>query len=222
MNLMKASVLVLLACVSAGITAQAQNVCPPYGPYLPTLGYWVFGNANGSGYSWCISGDGYNLCDSNVRVPAGASAAAVAAALAASINAQCPNVTADSYGSLLRFQVPYDDAYPGRWPTLCVGVAGEPPLCCLPELADSCKLDVTIVNNNPACKCGDADHNYRWSISDVVFLISYIFGGGPPPQQVCEGDADGNGIVTISDAVWLVGYIFSGAPAPYGCDQPAR
>lgn len=65
------------------------------------------------------------------------------------------------------------------------------------------------------CKCGDADGNTIWNISDAVFLIAYIFGGGPAPDPLCLGDADGNGIVNISDAVYLISYIFGGGPEPH-------
>lgn len=65
------------------------------------------------------------------------------------------------------------------------------------------------------CKCGDADGNTIWNISDAVFLIAYIFGGGPAPDPLCLGDADGNGIVNISDAVYLIAYIFGGGPEPH-------
>lgn len=61
---------------------------------------------------------------------------------------------------------------------------------------------------------GDADGNGIVNISDVVFLVDYIFGGGPAPDPVEAGDADCNGIVNISDAVYLVEYIFGGGPAP--------
>ncbi len=67
------------------------------------------------------------------------------------------------------------------------------------------------------CKCGDADNNGIWTISDAVYLITYIFGGGPAPAQTCLGDADGNKIITISDAVYLITFIFGGGPQPGGC-----
>ncbi len=66
-----------------------------------------------------------------------------------------------------------------------------------------------------ACFCGDADGNGIITISDAVFLISYIFGGGAAPNPICQGDADGTGIITISDAVYLITYIFGGGPAPH-------
>ncbi len=63
-------------------------------------------------------------------------------------------------------------------------------------------------------KPGDADGNGIITISDAVFLITYIFGGGPAPCSIANGDADGNGIITISDAVYLITFIFGGGPAP--------
>ncbi|MGB5139392.1 MAG: CHRD domain-containing protein, partial [Candidatus Zixiibacteriota bacterium] len=66
----------------------------------------------------------------------------------------------------------------------------------------------------PPCFCGDADNTGIVTISDAVYLINYIFAGGPAPAQLCLGDADGNSIITISDAVYLINYIFAGGPAP--------
>jgi hypothetical protein len=63
-------------------------------------------------------------------------------------------------------------------------------------------------------KCGDADGNGIVNISDAVFLISYIFGGGSAPDPYTSGDADCNEIVNISDAVYLIAYIFGGGPVP--------
>jgi hypothetical protein len=62
--------------------------------------------------------------------------------------------------------------------------------------------------------CGDADGNEIVNISDAVYLISYIFGGGPEPYPLLSGDADCNELVNISDAVYLISYIFGGGPEP--------
>ncbi|MFA6354532.1 MAG: S8 family serine peptidase, partial [Candidatus Paceibacterota bacterium] len=61
---------------------------------------------------------------------------------------------------------------------------------------------------------GDANGDGSVDISDAVYLISYIFSGGPAPQPLAAGDANGDGSVDISDAVYLISYIFSGGPAP--------
>jgi hypothetical protein len=62
----------------------------------------------------------------------------------------------------------------------------------------------------------DADNSGSIDISDAVYLISYIFTGGPAPvpDAVGSGDADCSMSIDISDAVYLIAYIFSGGPAP--------
>jgi hypothetical protein len=64
--------------------------------------------------------------------------------------------------------------------------------------------------------CGDVDASGDVDIDDVVYLISYIFGGGPPPDPYEAGDVDCSGAVDIDDVVYLIAYIFSGGPDP--CD----
>jgi hypothetical protein len=62
---------------------------------------------------------------------------------------------------------------------------------------------------------GDADFSGSIDISDAVYLISYIFRGGPAPAPVIlVADANCSGDIDISDAVYLVAYIFSGGPSP--------
>jgi hypothetical protein len=64
---------------------------------------------------------------------------------------------------------------------------------------------------------GDADGSGFADISDVVFLIAYIFSGGLPPVPLARGDANCDSGVDISDAVLLISYIFNGGSAPYDC-----
>lgn len=71
----------------------------------------------------------------------------------------------------------------------------------------------------PCTRCGDANNDGAKDISDVVFLIAYIFSGGAAPGE-CNlprglGDADGSGYVDISDVVYLIAYIFAGGFPPH-------
>ncbi len=66
----------------------------------------------------------------------------------------------------------------------------------------------------PLYVCGDADGSGIVSISDAVYLINYIFAGGPTPDPLAAADADCSGVVSISDAVFLINYIFAGGPVP--------
>ena len=63
---------------------------------------------------------------------------------------------------------------------------------------------------------GDANGDGAWTVSDVVYLIAYIFQGGPAPipHVVGSGDAGCNGAVSNSDAVKLINYLFGGGSPP--------
>jgi PKD repeat protein len=77
-------------------------------------------------------------------------------------------------------------------------------------LADTATVQLSVI----AFIRGDCDGNTLVNISDIVYLIAYIFGGGPAPNPYEAGDADSNGTVNISDAAFLVAYIFGGGPPP--------
>jgi hypothetical protein len=49
----------------------------------------------------------------------------------------------------------------------------------------------------------------------VVYLVSYLFKGGPPPNPLIKGDANGSGKVTVADVVYLISYLFKGGPTPH-------
>jgi pimeloyl-ACP methyl ester carboxylesterase len=65
-----------------------------------------------------------------------------------------------------------------------------------------------------ALVCGDANGDAAVDISDVVYLIAYIFSGGSAPLPLLAGDANCDLAVDISDVVYLIAYIFSGGRAP--------
>ena len=71
----------------------------------------------------------------------------------------------------------------------------------------------------PPFTCGDANNDGSIDIDDVVYLIAYIFSGGPEPEPlICTGDANGDSSVDIDDVVYLISYIFAGGPEPVeGC-----
>ncbi len=66
---------------------------------------------------------------------------------------------------------------------------------------------------------GDINHDgVGPDIADLVYLVSYMFSGGPPPVVMEEADINGDGVgPDISDLVYLVAYMFSGGPAPVPC-----
>ncbi|MCB2229104.1 hypothetical protein KQH82_00170 [bacterium] len=55
-------------------------------------------------------------------------------------------------------------------------------------------------------------------LSDLIYLVNYLFGGGPPPPCPSSANINGTGGVDLSDLIYLVNYLFSGGPAPARCD----
>ena len=61
---------------------------------------------------------------------------------------------------------------------------------------------------------GDANSDGKVTISDVVFVVNYLFKGGFPPSPLSVGDVNCDASVNVSDVVYLVNYLFKGGPAP--------
>jgi len=59
------------------------------------------------------------------------------------------------------------------------------------------------------CVPGDANGDGPINIGDAVYLISYIFRGGPQPTpyKPCSGDPNADCAINIGDAVYLISYI---------------
>ena len=78
----------------------------------------------------------------------------------------------------------------------------------------TCVFQLTTTTGTP----GDADNSGTVTVSDAVFIIAYIFSGGPQPISEYRADADCSGGTSVSDAVYLINYIFSGGLAPCGVE----
>ncbi len=61
---------------------------------------------------------------------------------------------------------------------------------------------------------GDPNHDGTIDISDVIYLINYLFGGGAEPDPYESGDANGDGTVNSADLIYLINYLFVGGPPP--------
>jgi hypothetical protein len=61
---------------------------------------------------------------------------------------------------------------------------------------------------------GDANRDDNINIGDAVFLINYVFKGGPAPDPVLAGDANCDVEVNVGDAVRIIDHVFKGGQAP--------
>lgn len=108
------------------------------------------------------------------------------------------------------------------------------------DVDGNCCIDITDVNylaafvsgagpapvactcvNPPLCNCnvGDANGDGKLNVGDAVYVITYVFRGGPPPTPypICSGDANCDCKVNVGDAVYMITYVFRGGPPPCGC-----
>jgi plastocyanin len=74
--------------------------------------------------------------------------------------------------------------------------------------------DTIFVNPPIVYVCGDANHDTKINVGDAVYIINYVFRGGPAPNPLGAGDANCDGHINVGDAVYLITYIFRGGPAP--------
>jgi len=85
-----------------------------------------------------------------------------------------------------------------------------------PTLYNPDQSDIDGNGTGDICEyvCGDADGDLGINIADAVYLINYIFKGGPAPDPLDAGDANCDGTVNVADAVYLINYVFKGGPEP--------
>ncbi len=74
------------------------------------------------------------------------------------------------------------------------------------------------------CDCcikrGDALHdNQLVLVNDLVYLVNYVFKGGPPPPCLEEGDVvlPLDDLILVNDLVYLVNFVFKSGPPPPPC-----
>jgi len=74
-----------------------------------------------------------------------------------------------------------------------------------------------FIGSDPDCPlytCGDVNSNGNVNLADVIYLVNYIFKGGPAPNPLASGDVNKDGKINLADIVYLINFIFKGGPEP--------
>ena len=62
---------------------------------------------------------------------------------------------------------------------------------------------------------GDANYDGTTDVGDVVYLINYLYKGGPSPKPTLAGDVNIDEVVDVGDVVYLINYLYKNGPSPY-------
>lgn len=64
-------------------------------------------------------------------------------------------------------------------------------------------------------RIGDASGDGLVDVSDVIYLINYLYKSGPAPVPLESANVSVDLVVDIADAVYLLNFLFKHGPAPY-------
>jgi len=62
--------------------------------------------------------------------------------------------------------------------------------------------------------CADADASEAVNLLDAVYLIDFLYRGGPPPQPMAAGNVNQDGAINLLDISYIINYLYREGPAP--------
>ena len=84
-------------------------------------------------------------------------------------------------------------------------------------------IDVTVTAHNflpfaglmeVGSQKGDVTGDGEINIADVLFLINYLYKGGPAPDPLEMGDVNCDDEIDIEDVIYLINYLYKNGPSP--------
>jgi hypothetical protein len=52
------------------------------------------------------------------------------------------------------------------------------------------------------------------NITDGIYVLNYLFLGGPAPPCLAAANANGDGVLNITDGIYILNFLFLGGPPP--------
>jgi len=78
----------------------------------------------------------------------------------------------------------------------------------------SSQFTFNLTVNPPLPICGDLNTDQTVNISDIVYLINYIYLNGTEPDNELKADVNCDGKISLTDVIYLVNYVFRGGADP--------
>lgn len=83
----------------------------------------------------------------------------------------------------------------------------------IPQKNDTQELTLTVLPGTPFIR-GDANDDSSVTVSDVIYIINYLYKGGPPPSPLEKANTNCDAQINVADVVYLINYLFKGGPSP--------
>jgi len=84
--------------------------------------------------------------------------------------------------------------------------------CCNPVSCN--KAGLFVYQPGVKAMAGSANGDGRLDLADGIYILNYLFRGGPPLPCEKAGDANGDCLLDASDAVYIIHYQFLDGPPP--------
>ena len=72
----------------------------------------------------------------------------------------------------------------------------------------------TAPAETPKVEQGDITGDGIFDVSDLMYLINYLYKSGPQPRPLQNANVNGDGTINIADVIYLVNYIYRAGPPP--------
>ena len=75
-------------------------------------------------------------------------------------------------------------------------------------------IERRVTGGDPEFRRGDSNADGGVNITDGIYVLNFLFLGGPKPPCNEAADSDDDGIVSITDGIYLLNFLFLGGPSP--------
>ena len=80
-------------------------------------------------------------------------------------------------------------------------------------------LPAVFVWNSASTLCGDVNADSRFTAADIIYLVNFVFKGGPAPVVPGHGDTNCDVVTTSADIIRMVNFVFKSSTPP--CSRTA-